>query len=874
MSTDVTSLVLEVDSRQADKATDSLERLTKAGKTLESQLDKEVTAHDRVARAAEKAVRARDNKGRFIGQQREYNRTLEDEVAKTARSNWLMEQKTAIAKRLGMALGVAASAAAGLVTYAIIRNTIEAEEGMAQLEARLRSTAGAAGISKDALVQLADNLQAVTRFEDDAIIAAEGLLLTFTKVGRDVFPQAMESALNLSTVMKQDLQSSIMQVGKALQDPIKGVAMLGRAGVQFSKDQKAMIKELVETNRLADAQKVILGELETQMGGAARAARATLGGAIENLKNQFGNLLEGDSGGEGVKGATSAINDLADLLGDAETKRSFNEIIQLVFKLAGALTAVTTESVSAWGKMQKWVNHQAGRALGFRGYDGGDDTAQMKYDEERLNERAQAKREQAESLRMRVGDHPYARQLEREAAELQRERQKIAEQRKSSYDIGLGNDEDFIAARDRYRASRVDTSSPRGAGGTGDGGGDDDKATKAAERAAESARKRRAQEYASLKDSLATEEEAIQASYQERERIISENTAKGSAEQIEQSRRSAALRDEELKELADQRGRELEELRLSLRTEEEVLAESYRRRLEIVNNAEGISEETRAKLRDKVEAERAREQQAIAEAEQAKRDQMLIGYATEQEALIMYHEQRKKEILNATFLTEKERQELLRREESKFMQESANRERQRIAMIVGSAGDMFGALGQLMQTYAQGSDKQSKKMFKVAQAFSIAQAVISIATGISKAQELGYPMNIFESVRVAAVGAAQIATIKSQKYAGAYDQGGQIPAGQWGWVGENGPERVRGPVTVQGRKVSERYSGGGGGDVAVSVQVNIQSDGTAQQSATAQGSGTDAEQARQLGNLVGAKVREELIVQQKPGGILWRAKHG
>ena len=215
MSTDVTSLVLEVDSRQADKATDSLERLTKAGKTLESQLDKEVTAHDRVARAAEKAVRARDNKGRFIGQQREYNRTLEDEVAKTARSNWLMEQKTAIAKRLGMALGIAASAAAGLVTYAIIRNTIEAEEGMAQLEARLRSTAGAAGISKDALVQLADNLQAVTRFEDDAIIAAEGLLLTFTKVGRDVFPQAMESALNLSTVMKQDLQSSIMQVGKA-----------------------------------------------------------------------------------------------------------------------------------------------------------------------------------------------------------------------------------------------------------------------------------------------------------------------------------------------------------------------------------------------------------------------------------------------------------------------------------------------------------------------------------------------------------------------------------------------------------------------------------------------------------------------------------
>ncbi|HHO3377049.1 TPA: phage tail tape measure protein [Morganella morganii] len=42
--------------------------------------------------------------------------------------------------------------------------------------------------------------------------------------------------------------------------------------------------------------------------------------------------------------------------------------------------------------------------------------------------------------------------------------------------------------------------------------------------------------------------------------------------------------------------------------------------------------------------------------------------------------------------------------------------------------------------------------------------------------------------------------IPPKKYAGAYDSGGYIPRGQWGIVGENGPEVVDGPANVTGRK--------------------------------------------------------------------------
>lgn len=43
-------------------------------------------------------------------------------------------------------------------------------------------------------------------------------------------------------------------------------------------------------------------------------------------------------------------------------------------------------------------------------------------------------------------------------------------------------------------------------------------------------------------------------------------------------------------------------------------------------------------------------------------------------------------------------------------------------------------------------------------------------------------------------------TIQDKKFAGAYDSGGHIPRGQWGIVGENGPEVVDGPANVTNRK--------------------------------------------------------------------------
>lgn len=248
-----------------------------------------------------------------------------------------MERDYVKAIKQARLLGIAVGALGLVLLNSIVRNTIEAERVQAQLAAALKSTAGASGQTIASLNQHAGALQRVTAYGDEAIGTAQGVLLTFTKIGGETFPKATEAVLDMATALQMDLKSASIQVGKALNDPILGVTALGRAGVQFSEDQKEMIRSLVETGDIAGAQAIILKELETQFGGSARAARDTLGGALQSLQNAFGDLLEGDSGSDGVRGAKEAIEELTSVMQDQQTKQAFSSMISLVASLTAEM---------------------------------------------------------------------------------------------------------------------------------------------------------------------------------------------------------------------------------------------------------------------------------------------------------------------------------------------------------------------------------------------------------------------------------------------------------------------------------------------------------------------------------------------------------
>lgn len=185
--------------------------------------------------------------------------------------------------------GLTALAGAAVLT---VKAFGESEDTAAQLDAVLKSTAGAAGVTRDAAIDLASSLQKTTTYSDEAVLSAENLLLTFTSIGKDIFPDATKTVLDMSTALGQDTKASAIQLGKALQDPINGVTALRRVGVNFSEDQQKVIANLVETGRSAEAQKLILAELNKEFGGSATAAASTFNGQLKQVWNSINDVME------------------------------------------------------------------------------------------------------------------------------------------------------------------------------------------------------------------------------------------------------------------------------------------------------------------------------------------------------------------------------------------------------------------------------------------------------------------------------------------------------------------------------------------------------------------------------------------------------
>lgn len=199
---------------------------------------------------------------------------------------------TSIGGAMAMLGGIGAAVGAfSVVTDAIGGMVNAARESVAagkQLDAVIKSTGGAAGVTAQMAKDLASSLQDVTNFGDEAILSGESMLLTFTRIGKDVFPRATETMLDMSQALGQDLKSSAIQLGKALNDPVKGMTALSRVGVAFTGQQKALVKEMMSVGDIAGAQKIILDELATEFGGSARA----LADPFIQLQNALGEIQE------------------------------------------------------------------------------------------------------------------------------------------------------------------------------------------------------------------------------------------------------------------------------------------------------------------------------------------------------------------------------------------------------------------------------------------------------------------------------------------------------------------------------------------------------------------------------------------------------
>jgi hypothetical protein len=175
------------------------------------------------------------------------------------------------------------------------------EKATAQTNAVLKSTKGAAGQTAESIRNLAEKYEGLNATIDDKVIqSGENLLLTFTKIRKDAFEPALTAALNLNTRLgggEGGLQNAIKLVGKALNDPIKGLGALSKAGITFTKVQVDQIKAFIKNNDLMSAQALILGELGKRYGGAFAAEGGTAAAAVKGIGDAVEDLQKGLASG-------------------------------------------------------------------------------------------------------------------------------------------------------------------------------------------------------------------------------------------------------------------------------------------------------------------------------------------------------------------------------------------------------------------------------------------------------------------------------------------------------------------------------------------------------------------------------------------------
>ena len=216
----------------------------------------------------------------------------------------------------------------------------EANAASATLAKTLQNAGDSTGQWAKHAEDLANTLMNQTGIDDEVIKGAQSILATFHSVGQTAgttggaFDRASAAALDMSKAGFGSVDSAATMLGKALEDPEKGLTALGKAGVTFSDDQKAAIKAMVESGDKAGAMNAILQNVEGQVGGVATAS-ATAG---DKMKTAFGETQE--SLGQALLPAMQA---LAPIL--QSVAGFIQENAGWLVPLAGAVAAVT---IAVW----------------------------------------------------------------------------------------------------------------------------------------------------------------------------------------------------------------------------------------------------------------------------------------------------------------------------------------------------------------------------------------------------------------------------------------------------------------------------------------------------------------------------------------------
>jgi hypothetical protein len=314
------SLVAEVSTKGAKKAETELKGVSKQAKRTEQNVKGMGSALQSVGRNAGAAAAA------ITGPMGGVSSRISSVVT-------VLTSGTAAATGFGLAIaGLGFVIADGVAE--LDRMNIE----LAKTEAILSATGFASGKTALQLQEQARSIALATLASTQGIQQAQARLLTFDKIHGQVFDDAISLTQDLAAVFGGDAASQATQLGKALQNPVKGLTALNRVGVSFTKQQADQVKAMVASGKTMEAQTVIIQALKNQVGGAGAAiAKDSLAGKLDTagqLYDEFTGKLADNTGaysltGRLIDGLVISLGDLNELLAAPTAGELFDDLLEI-----------------------------------------------------------------------------------------------------------------------------------------------------------------------------------------------------------------------------------------------------------------------------------------------------------------------------------------------------------------------------------------------------------------------------------------------------------------------------------------------------------------------------------------------------------------
>lgn len=295
------------------------------------------------------------------GDAKGFGKKLASDITREAKSSGLSAVGAGIGNIIKVGIGTAV-AGIGVMVATGVKEVMENSATISQLNAGIKSTGGAAGVTTKDMLGLAKSVEEYSGQSHGSIEASEKLLLTFVdikNVGPDkIFNDATRAAADMAAKFGGDAASQSILLGKALNDPVRGITALTRVGVSFSKGQRDTIAAMVKTGDTVGAQRTILAELNKEFGGAAKAAGDSLPGQLKKGENAFKEL------------SGNVVSTFLPLVIPAIVKVS-GVLKGLIPVIQDGAKTVRDWLVQAWKDLQPAVSTVWGILKGFGGWVGG-----------------------------------------------------------------------------------------------------------------------------------------------------------------------------------------------------------------------------------------------------------------------------------------------------------------------------------------------------------------------------------------------------------------------------------------------------------------------------------------------------------------------